>query len=169
MIKILFIISMVFPWYLTAQEDKGCIGESYAMINPFMGNWKEFTVTQEAEVYMGTLQSSKGQDKCTITQRFISADGSFSYQCFGYVDSSTSNWKEIYVFNNGNHSEYQWFKEDSDIIMRRTSGTRLLDYMHQLRLTNITKDSYDVFEEHSYDNGITWQNVELTRIKRSNP
>lgn len=160
---------MVFPWYLSAQEDKGCHGETYALIDPFIGYWREYTVTQEAEIYMGTLRSSKGPDSCTITQRFISADVSFSYQSFGYVDSSTGKWKEIYVFNDGNHAEYQWFKEGDDIIMRRTGGTRLLDYTHQLRLTNISKDSYDVLEEHSYDNGVTWQNVELTRIKRSDP
>jgi len=169
MIRILFIVALGIPWHFTAQESKGCNGETYSLIDPFIGNWKEYTVTEEAEIFMGTLRSNKGPDRCTITQRFLSADGGFSYQSFGYVDSYTDMWKEIYVFNNGNYSEYQWFKEDDDIIMRRTGGTRHLDYMHQLRLTRISINSYDVIEEHSYDNGLSWQNVELTRIKRSDP
>lgn len=156
----------VLPLFTYAQEERPCRGGVYDLVDPFMGNWKEFTVSQEGEVFEGNLKSSKSPNGCTITQRFVSADLSFSYQSFGYVEGSTGLWKEIYVFNNGNHAEYQWFAEGSDIIMRRTGGSRLLDRLHQLRLTKISSTSYDVIEEHSYDNGQSWVEKELTRIKK---
>ena len=151
---------------LFSQNEANCKGEVYELVNPFMGSWEEYTVTEEGEVLIGTLKSTKGPDDCTIAQRFVSADGSFSYQSFGYVEAASYKWKEVYVFNNGNNSEYQWFMDGSDVIMRRTGGTRKLKHMHQLRLTNISNSSYDVIEEHSYDQGITWKDVELTRIKK---
>ena len=149
-----------------SQDNADCEGKIYDLVTPFMGNWEEYTVTAEGEVFIGTLKSAKGADHCTIGQRFVSADGSFSYQSFGYVEASTGLWKEVYVFSNGNNSEYQWFMDGSDVIMRRTGGTRKLDHMHQLRLTNISDRSYDVIEEHSHDQGKTWNDVELTRIKK---
>ena len=151
---------------LISQDKSGCKGEVYDLVTPFMGNWEEYTVTAEGEVFIGTLKSAKGADQCNISQRFVSADGSFSYQSFGYVEASTGLWKEVYVFSNGNNAEYQWFREGSDVIMRRTGGSRKLERMHQLRLTNITDSAYDVIEEHSYDEGNTWNDVELTRIKK---
>ena len=157
---------MLFSSTLVAQDKAACTGGEYNLVNPFMGNWEEYTVTSDGEVFIGTLKSTKGPDQCTISQRFVSADGSFSYQSFGYVEDDSGKWKEVYVFSNGNNAIYQWFREGSDIIMRRTGGTRKIEHMHQLRLTKITKLKYDVIEEHSHDDGITWQDVELTRIKK---
>lgn len=148
-----------------SQQKPPCQGEPYDLVLPFMGQWKEYTIT-EKEVYAGDLTSEVESDGCSISQRFISADGSFSYRSFGYVEASTAKWKEVYVFNNGRISEYQWFREGSDVIMRRTGGSRKLEYEHQLRLTNLKPESYDVIEEHSYDQGESWIEVELTRIKK---
>ena len=160
------LLLVVFTMSVIAQDNVPCSGEIYELVEPFMGNWEEYTVTADGEVFIGTLKSSKGPDSCTISQRFVSADGSFSYQSFGYIEAATGLWKEVYVFSNGRNSEYQWFRDGTDVIMRRTGGTRKLEYMHQLRLTNITDMSYDVIEEHSRDKGITWEDVELTRIKK---
>ena len=157
---------MLFTSALIAQDKSDCTGGEYDLVNPFMGNWEEYTVTKDGEVFIGTLKSAKGPDQCTISQRFVSADGSFSYQSFGYIEVDSGRWKEVYVFSNGNNAIYQWFREGSDIIMRRTGGTRSIEHMHQLRLTKITDSKYDVIEEHSHDNGTTWQDVELTRIKK---
>ena len=156
----------LLPQTAHSQEASSCKGEIYELVEPFMGYWKEYTVTAEGEVLIGTLKSSKGPDGCTITQRFVSDDGSFAYQSFGYVEASTARWKEVYVFSNGNNAEYMWFEEGKDVIMRRTGGSRKLDRMHQLRLTVITDDCYDVVEEHSYDDGKTWEDIELTRIRK---
>ena len=137
------------------------------MVLPFMGQWQEYTITEE-EVFIGTLSAAVEEDGCSISQNFKSADGSFTYRSFGYVEAATGKWKEIYVFNNGRISEYQWFRDGSEVIMRRTGGSRKLDYMHQLRLTNVTAASYDVIEEHSYDNGKSWQAIELKKKKKIN-
>lgn len=157
-------LAIVLP--ISGQEVKPCTEGVYKLVAPFMGHWEEYNITDDGEEFIGTLSSSRGPDGCTIGQRFVSADGSFSYQSFGYVEADSQRWKEIYVFSNGNNSEYQWFSEGEDVIMRRTGGSRQLEYMHQLRLTNIQEGFYDVIEEHSYDNGLTWKHIELTRIKR---
>ncbi len=151
---------------MLSQHTVICSGVEYDLVDPFLGDWEEYTVTADAEVFVGTLHSSKSPDGCTISQQFVSADGSFSYQSFGFVESSTGMWRETYVFSNGNKSEYQWFRQGADIIMRRTGGTRALNYLHQLRLTNIKDDSYEVVEEHSFDNGLSWEDQELTRVKK---
>lgn len=130
-----------------------------------MGIWEEYTI-KETEEFVGKLTSIAEPDGCSISQTFESADGSFSYRSFGYVDTSTNRWKEIYVFNTGRNAVYEWFQEGEDVIMRRTGGSRKLDYMHQLRLTKISPESYDVIEEHSYDNGKNWKAIELTRTKK---
>ena len=151
---------------LFAQQTVVCHGTAYELVDPFLGDWKEYTVTAEEEIFIGTLEMSKSPDGCTISQRFVSADGSFSYQSSGYVEPSSGMWREIYVFSNGNKSEYQWFRQGNDVIMRRTGGTRKLDYLHQLRLTNVSEDSYEVIEEHSFDSGLSWEDKELTRVKK---
>ena len=151
---------------LFAQQTVVCRGTDYELVDPFVGEWKEYTVTADAEVYLGTLKFNKSPDGCTISQQFVSADGTFSYQSSGYLEPSSGMWKEIYVFSNGNKSEYQWFRQETDVIMRRTGGTRQLEYLHQLRLTNISEDSYEVIEEHSFDNGLSWEDIELTRVKK---
>ncbi len=164
------IISLLL-FYLIAnisfsQSDGPCSRGSFGIIKPFIGEWKEYTVTEKEEIYIGNLESTIELDGCVISQRFISKDSLFSYLSFGYIDPSSNIWQETYVFNNGGISKYQWQIDGTDILQRRIGGTRKLAYMHQLRLTDITKNQYDVIEEHSYDGGKTWKTIELTRIKR---
>jgi hypothetical protein len=164
------IISLLL-FYLIAnisfsQSNSPCSKGSFGIIKPFIGKWKEYTVTENEEIYIGNLESKIELDGCIISQRFESKDSSFSYLSFGYIDPSSNIWQETYVFNNGGISKYQWQIDGTDVLQRRIGGTRKLDYMHQLRLTNITENQYDVFEEHSYDGGKTWKTIELTRIKR---
>ncbi len=148
-----------------AQESVPCQGNPYDLVLPFMGQWQEFDIGED-EVFIGTLTTKVEEDGCSISQHFESADGSFTYRTFGYVDASSGRWKEIYVFSNGRNSEYEWFQEGNDVIMRRTAGSRKLEYMHQLRLTRVTEASYDVIEEHSYDKGASWKAIQLTRTKK---
>jgi len=149
-----------------AQSESRCGGGSYELVKPFLGNWKEYNVTESGEEYIGTLQSKLDLNGCVISQRFVSSDSSFSYVSFGYVNPSSNILEETYVFDNGSISKYQWLVEDSTIVTRRIGGTRKIDHLQQLRLTNVSKNQYDVIEEQSYDGGKTWERVELTRIKR---
>jgi hypothetical protein len=156
-----FISSLSF-----SQSDKACSNGAFNIVRPFIGNWEEYTITENEEVFIGNLESTVELDGCVISQKFVSKDSTFSYLSFGYIDPSSNIWQETYIFNNGNISEYQWQIDGTDILQRRIGGTRKIAYMHQLRLTAITDNQYDVIEEHSYDGGKTWKNIELTRIKR---
>jgi len=164
-------IILIILFYLIAnlsfsQSDSPCSKGAFDIVRPFIGNWKEYSIMENEEVFIGNLKSTAELGGCIISQRFVSEDSSFSYLSFGYIDPSSNIWQETYVFNNGSISKYQWQVDGTDILQRRIGGTRKLDYMHQLRLTAITDNQYDVIEEHSYDGGKTWKNIELTRIKR---
>lgn len=159
-------IILVLTNYSFSQSEKNCTGGSFEIVKPFLGTWEEYTITDNGEKFEGTLESRFDLEGCIITQRFVSKDSGFSYLSFGYVEPSSNIWEETYVFNNGSISKYEWLVDGDDVLMRRIGGTRRIEYMHQLRLTNINKDFYDVIEEHSYDAGKTWEKKELTRIKK---
>ncbi len=167
-LKCIFIFITVFLMATAsyAQSDGKCKGGSHELVKPFLGNWKEYNVTENGEEFIGTLQSKLDLNGCVISQRFVSSDSSFSYVSFGYVIPSSNILEETYVFDNGSISKYQWLLEDSTTITRRIGGTRKMDHLQQLRLTNVSKNQYDVIEEQSNDGGITLERVELTRIKR---
>ena len=150
-----------------SQSDSPCSNGAFEIVKPFIGEWKEYTITGKEEIYIGNLESTIELDGCVISQRFVGKDSGFSYLSFGYIDPSSNIWQETYVFNNGGISKYQWQIDGTDVLQRRIGGTRKLNYMHQLRLTEITENQYDVIEEHSYDGGKTWKTIELTRIKRT--
>lgn len=165
--RILFTcVILVLTNYSFSQSENNCSGGSFEIIKPFLGSWEEYTLTHNDEKLEGTLESRIDLDGCVISQRFISSDSGFSYLSFGYVEPSSNIWQETYVFNNGSISKYEWLTDGDDVLQRRIGGTRKMEYMHQLRLTNIKKDHYDVIEEHSYDAGKTWEKKGLTRIKR---
>ena len=151
---------------LFGQASAGCNSGAHGLVPPFIGQWKEYTVLGEKEVFAGYLESRIDLEGCVLLQRFTSPDSSFSYLSYGYVNPASNIWNETYVFNNGNISKYQWLTDGDDMLMLRTGGSRKLNYMHQLRLTNITKLQYDVIEQHSHDGGKTWKDVEVTRIRR---
>lgn len=163
---ILMLLFLIMANPLFSQSDGACSKGVFEIVKPFIGEWKEYTITENEEIFMGNLESTLELDGCIISQKFVSKDSSFSYISFGYVDPASNMWEESYVFNNGSTSKYQWQIEGADVLTRRIGGTRRLDYIHQLRLTAISDDQYDVIEEHSYDGGRTWKNIELTRIKR---
>ena len=166
--KVLFVLAVFLSLaHLTiAQDSDACTGGTYDMVRPFLGSWQEYTVTDNEEIFIGTLNSQMELNGCVITQRFYSADSSFSYQSFGYVEPASNILRETYVFSTGGISKYQWQLVEGEVVQLRIGGSRQIDYMHRLRFTNVTGDSYDVVEEHSQDGGRTWEQKELTRIKR---
>lgn len=164
--KLFILICCILANSSFSQAEQVCSGGPFEVVKPFLGRWQEFNVINHKEEFIGTLESTLEQDGCVISQRFVSKDASFSYMSFGYVDPASNSWQETYVFNNGSISKYLWQLDDEDVVTKRIGGTRKLDYMQQLRLTAITENQYDVIEEHSFDGGKTWKNVELTRIKR---
>lgn len=140
-----------------------CSGKPYDLVQPFVGTWREYAVADDDEVLIGTLESSLEQDGCVISQRFISADGGFSFMTFGYVDE-TNHWIETYVFNNGRAASYRWSEEGDEIITERIGGDPA--DLRRLRIKFVTPDLYEVAEERSLDRGETWEFVELCRTRR---
>lgn len=157
---------LLIPRATFSQNGSGCKGEIHDLVKPFVGTWEEYTITDSAEVFVGTLHASLDLDNCVFKQQFKSADGAFSFLSFGYVDPASKTWYETFVFNNGGFSEFRWLKDGKDIIVERIGGSRKLTYLHRLRLTNISQSYYSVVEEHSEDDGKTWKAVELTLTKR---
>jgi len=150
-----------------SQTSGSCEGGTYNLVKPLLGTWEEYTITDSSEVFIGTLQSNLELSGCVLSQRFVSPDSSFSYQSFGYVEPTSNKWNETYVFSTGSISKYEWQTDNNDLLTLRTGGTRVIDYIHRLRLTNINELFYDVIEERSKDGGRTWKAMELTRINRT--
>lgn len=132
-----------------------CTGPAYDLAKSFVGTWQEFTVTEEREVLVGNLTSAFDLDGCMFTQRFLSADASFSFMSFGYVDQGSSQWLEHYVFNNGKHASYRWRSEGEDIITERIGGNP--EDLRRLRIRFLSVDLYEVMEQSSIDGGKIWK------------
>jgi hypothetical protein len=138
-------------------------GAPHDLVRPFVGTWNEYAVVDDGETLIGTLTSTVELDGHVITQRFASADGSFRFMTFGYVDES-GHWIETYVFNDGRAASYRWRKDGDEIVTDRVGGDPA--NMRRLRIRFETPDLYEVTEERSLDRGATWEFVELCRTRR---
>lgn len=145
-------------------SQPSCTGPAYDLAQRFVGTWQEFTVTDEGEELVGTLTSGFDLDGCVFIQRFRSVDEDFSFMSFGYVEQSSGQWLETYVFNNGRHAVYRWHSEGEEIITARIDGNP--EDLRRLRIRFVSADLYEVSEERSTDGGGTWDHVELTRTRR---
>ena len=84
------------------KENSPCSGPSWKLVKPFIGVWEEFELNdKDKEKFIGTLQVQLAAGGCSLVQRFISADSSFSYSTQGYVNPGSGFWEEKYVFSSG--------------------------------------------------------------------
>ncbi len=143
-----------------------CDNKHFAIIEPFVGTWQEFTIKDESRIPIGTLSTEAHRETCTIAQSFTSEDSDFTFRSFGYFEPTSSMWVETYVFSTGSVTQYHWLVDNDDIILRRVRGTTSLDFVHQLRLVEVTGDSYKVIEQRSADGGKSWENTETTLAMR---
>lgn len=151
----------------STNETPPCATPSHQLIQPFLGTWEEFTLDENGnEQFIGTLEVKLGAGGCSLVQRFATPDSTFSYSTMGYVDNGSGYWMERYVFSTGTSAEYQWIVDKGDLVQRLISGDRKIDYLHQLRLTDVTKSGYVVLQERSEDGGRTWIQNETTIVKR---
>ena len=149
------------------KHESSCATESHQLIRPFIGTWEEFELDdKDQENFIGTLNVELVAGDCALAQRFESPDSSFSYATQGYVNPGSGFWEETYVFSTGNTAEYQWIVDNGDVVQRRIGGTRKIDYLHQLRFTQVTAAGYLVTVEQSTDGGKSWATKERTRVKR---
>lgn len=141
-----------------------CSGPLYDLAKRFVGTWKEYTVTPEGEILVGTLQVDWEPDGCVILQRFHAAEGQFAFIAFGYLNPDSNAWEETFSLNTGRVAHYRWREVGDEIIMDRLGGD--LNNLRRLNVHNLTFAVYDVFEERSTDGGQTWEVVEVTRTRR---
>lgn len=158
-------------WHATQlkdHEDKPpCTSASHDLIKPFIGTWEEYELdASNQETFIGVLQVQLTAGGCALAQRFMSPDSSFSYATQGHVNPGSGFWEEKYVFSTGGTADYQWVIDKGDIVQRRVGGTRRIDYLHQLRFTELSSTGYLVLVEQSTDGGKTWTVKERTRVKR---
>ncbi len=147
-----------------AEASGSCSGGLYELAGPLVGTWQEFTIEGDTETLVGTLESSLDLGGCVFRQSFLSAEGTFAFRSFGFVDPETGTWRELFVFDSGRTAEYRWRASGDEILLERQG--RIEGRLHRLRLTQIGPDTYTVWEEHFYDDGATWQAVEETRARR---
>ncbi len=148
------------------ESEGGCSEGSYEIVKPFLGEWKEYTITDSTEVYIGRLSTQLSLDGCVLTQRFEAPDLNFSYQSQGFVNPASGIWEETYVFNSGGYSTFLWVVEGVTIYTLRIGGSRITNNLHRLFYTGIKKDEYVVIQQESIDGGKTWTSKDSTRIKR---
>ncbi|WP_420318098.1 hypothetical protein [Ekhidna sp.] len=165
----IFVLIALLGYESISQERDGepCNSVSHRLIQPFLGIWEEYEIeTNGEQTFIGTLSVSLGANGCSLLQRFTSPDSTFSYTTMGFVNTGSGIWEETYIFSNGHVANYQWIIDSGDIIQRRVGGSRKIDYLHQLRFTEVTKSDYVVIQERSDDGGRTWKRTERTYIKR---
>jgi hypothetical protein len=141
-----------------------CSGKPYELAQRFIGTWKEYTVTPEREILMGTLQVSWELGGCVQRQQFLAVDGAFAFLGFGYLDSETQAWQETYVLSTGRVAHYRWREAEAELFIERLGGGPAS--LRRLRIQNLTPEAYDVLDERSTDGGQTWAVVEVTRTRR---
>ncbi len=152
----------------TKQDNNSpCQGGAYELIKPFIGTWEEYELDDENfETYIGTLQVKLDAANCALLQRFVNADTTFFYNTLGYINSSSGIWQEKYVFSTGTTADYHWIVDAGDIVQRKIGGSRQVDYVHQLRFTELTNQGYLLLQEQSKDGGKTWVVNGRTKVKR---
>lgn len=141
-------------------------GAPYSLADRFTGTWKEYTVTDQGEQLVGTLNVSWDLGGCVQVQRLQAAEGPFALMAFGYLDPESGSWEETFILNSGRVARYRWREEGPDLLVERQGGNP--NDLRRLRIQNLTTRAYDVLEESSLDGGEIWSVVEVTRTRREN-
>lgn len=148
-------------------NDGSCNTPSHQLIRPFLGAWEEFEMKENGDQeFIGTLEVRLIANGCSLVQRFISPDSSFSYSTMGFVNPGSGIWEETYTFSTGAFAVYQWVLDAGDIVQRKVGGSRQMDHVYQLRFTEVGADGYVVIQERSEDGGKTWKQSDRTRVNR---
>lgn len=141
-----------------------CAKGPYELAKKFEGTWQEFTVTDAGEKLDGTLSTNFELNGCVIRQRFESADKSFSFVSFGYVERSSNQWYETYALSNGKVRGYRWTTDGETIFHELISGDDAEGRPMRLRITFVNKDFYQVIQER-YE-GNQWVKGQRTNTRR---
>lgn len=150
---------------ITKTENK-CVGKQYEILQPLLGDWDEFSVTEKEQKLFGRLNIQLDADGCSLTKRFFLYNKFFSYTTHAYFDSKENAWMETFTFNNGGNMKFKWVVSGKDILMEKSLDPTKPNVLSHNRWTNFSKNEFDILEERSEDAGKTWKILSVTKLKR---
>jgi uncharacterized protein YfkK (UPF0435 family) len=150
---------------ITKTENK-CVGKQYEILQPLLGDWDEFSVTEKEQKLFGRLSIKLDTDGCSLTKRFVLYNKTFTYTTHAYFDSKENAWLETFTFNNGNNMKFKWVGGGKDILMEKPSDPTKPNVLSHNRWTNFSKNEFEIIEERSEDEGKTWKVLSVTKLKR---
>jgi len=143
-----------------------CQTGSHTVIQPFLGEWEEYSIEKGIKTFIGKLTSQLDVADCMLTQTFSTPDSTFSYRSQGFVNPTSGIWEETYVFNSGRYAKYQWIVNGDVLYTLRVESSRKSERMHRLLYTDVKQDEYMVIQQGSTDGGRNWVSKDSTRIRR---
>ena len=170
MVRIVIVLWLLLPisFLMGQKTDEACQTESHAVIQPFLGEWGEYSIANGVESFLGHLSTQLSVEDCALTQTFITQDSTFSYRSHGFVNPGSKLWEETYVFNSGRQAKYLWIVNGKTLYTLRVDDSRESGHQHRLFYTDVSKDAYLVIQQESIDGGRNWISRDSTRIRRIN-
>lgn len=147
---------------------KTCTGNHIKLIQPFIGQWHEYLVTDSGEQLYGKLSIKISPETCSLKKEFQHLQQPFTYTTLGYFDTALKKWIETYSFSNGGYSIYEWNKDGNDFVLSVTHSAFKQQGLSRNRWKIINDNFFQIIVERSKDNGKTWQLSSTTNMKRIN-
>ena len=148
------------------QNPNSCQGKRFEMVQSYLGRWHEYLVEGEKETLYGDLSIKLLPGSCALAKEFNMLTSDFTYNTLGYYDSHTERWVETYTFSNGNHSIYEWKQAGEEVYMEQRSAPDTAKTVSRNRWTKVVGDHFRIISERSIDNGLTWEMISTTAMKR---
>ena len=148
------------------KTETDCNGDHIKLIEPFIGQWQEYLVTEEGEEIYGKLSIQLDLKGCGIKKEFQHLQQPFTYSTLGYFDDQKSKWIETYTFSNGAYAIYEWNQDGKDFLLSVTQSTFTQESLSRNRWKIIDENFFQIIVEQSTDNGSTWKVASTTNMKR---
>ena len=148
------------------KTETDCNGDHIKLIEPFIGQWHEYLVTEEGEEIYGKLSIQLDLKGCGIKKEFQHLQQPFTYSTLGYFDDQKSKWIETYTFSNGAYAIYEWNQDGKDFLLSVTQSTFTQESLSRNRWKIIDENFFQIIVEQSTDNGSTWKVASTTNMKR---
>jgi hypothetical protein len=146
-------------------STSNCYGTRSDGMSYFIGNWKEYLVTDEGEQLYGHLTIEWETKGCGIRKKFEHLLQDFQYSTLGYYDSKSASWVETYLFSNGSFATYRWTAEGGDQILTLESGSFTPQQQTRNRWKIIDADQFQIITE-EFSSNEEWKVLSITNLKR---
>ena len=148
------------------KNETNCQGNHLKLIEPFIGQWHEYLVTEDGEELYGKLSIQLDSLGCGIRKDFEHLQQPFTYSTLGYFDKQKNKWIETYTFSNGTYSIYEWTQDGKDFLLSVTQSASKQQGLSRNRWKIINDDLFQIIVEQSSGDGKTWEVKSITNMKR---